>query len=106
MAQVNAREDTGWTSLFGADDAIDARYRRGVLRARAVVANLTCSSGRLQVMEQLRPGMTLWLALPGIEPLQATVVETDGFVAELRFERPLHPAVCAAVRAGQTGRLH
>jgi hypothetical protein len=86
--------------------AIPAGYRRGILRAKVTVSDLTCWSARMDSMERLKPGMTVWLALPGLEPKLATVTWSEGFSAGLRFAEPLHPAVLDAVIEGRTARLH
>jgi len=86
--------------------AMQARYRRGILRAMVTVADLTCSSARMNSMERLKPGMTLWLTLPGLEAKLAMVEWSDGFIAGLRFDAPLHPAVLDAVWGGRTGSVH
>lgn len=85
---------------------IEASYRRGVLRAKVSLTDLTSCSARISTMESLKPGTTLWLTLPGLEPRHAVVEWSAGFTAGLRFDAPLHPAVLDAVIDGRTGRLH
>lgn len=85
---------------------IQAVYRRGILRAKVTVTDLTCWSGRIATMESLRPGMTIWITLPGLEAKQAEVRSSEGFTAQVRFATPLHPAVLDAVLAGSLGRSH
>jgi hypothetical protein len=57
-------------------------------------------------METLRPGMTIWITLPGLEAKQADVQSSESFTAEVRFATPLHPAVLDAVLSGRLGRPH
>ena len=85
---------------------IPATYRRGVLRAKVTLSELTCRSARIDSMEALRPGMLVWITLPGIEARPATVDWTSGFTAGLRFEAPLHPAVLDAILDGRIGSVH
>jgi hypothetical protein len=85
---------------------IQASYRRGILRAKVTLSELTCWSVQMDSMEMLKPGTTLWLTLPGLEAKFATVTWVEGFTAGLRFDAPLHPAVLDAVVDGRTGRLH
>lgn len=83
-----------------------ATYRRGVLRAKVALSDLTCRSARIDSMDTLKPGMLVWITLPGIESRPATVDWTSGFTAGLRFEAPLHPAVLDAILDGRIGSVH
>lgn len=85
---------------------IPATYRRGVLRAKVTLSDLTCSSARIDSMETLQPGMTVWITLPGLEARQARVDWTTGFTAGLRFEAPFHPAILDAVLKGRLALVH
>ena len=85
---------------------IPASYRRGVLRAKVILSDLTCSSARINSMETLQPGMTVWITLSGLEARQATVSWTSGFTAGLRFEAPFHPAILDAVLEGRLRSVH
>lgn len=85
---------------------IQATYRRGILRAKVTMSDLTCNSARIETMETLRPGMTIWITLPGLEAKQADVLSSEGFSSEVRFAAPLHPAVFDAVVSGRLGRTH
>lgn len=86
--------------------ALHATYRRGILRAKVNVFDLTCASARIDCMENMAPGTVIWLTLPGIEPRQAIVEWSSNFSAGLRFAAPYHPAVLDAVLMGRTGRIH
>lgn len=83
-----------------------AAYRRGVLRAKVGVSDLTCRSARIDSMDAVKPGMLVWLTLPGLEARPAIVDWTSGFTAGLRFEAPLHPAVVDAILDGRIGSVH
>lgn len=48
---------------------------------------------KLEVVERPRLGEQLIIKLDGLEALRAEVCWIDGFIAGVRFERPLHPAV-------------
>jgi hypothetical protein len=85
---------------------ITATYRRGVLRAKVAVSELTCRSARIDSMDVVKPGMLVWITLPGLEARPATVDWTSGFTAGLRFEAPLHPAVLDAILDGRIGSVH
>jgi hypothetical protein len=85
---------------------IAATYRRGVLRAKVTLSDLTCRTARIDSMEALKPGVLVWITLPGIEARPAVVDWTSGFTAGLRFEAPLHPAVLDAILDGRIGAVH
>lgn len=85
---------------------ITATYRRGILRAKARLSDLTCHSARIDSMETLKPGMLVWITLPGLEARPATIDWTSGFTAGLHFEAPLHPAVLDAILDGRIGSVH
>lgn len=86
--------------------AVNGAYRRGILRAKVNVFELTCASARIDCMESLAPGTVIWLTLPGIEARQAIVEWSRNFSAGLRFVAPYHPAVLDAVLLGHTRRFH
>ncbi len=71
----------------------EARIRYGGRRGSAEVNDLSPGGARLATMDQLEPGMKLWLKLPELEALQATVMWAERFDAGCSLERPLHPAV-------------
>jgi hypothetical protein len=98
--------DTNPWGLAPCGPLIAASYRRGVLRAKVTLSDLTCCSARIDSMETLQPGMTVWITLPGLEARQASVVWTSGFTAGLRFEAPFHPAVLDALLEGRLGSVH
>jgi hypothetical protein len=60
---------------------IAATYRRGALRAKATLSELTCRTARIDSMENLKEGMLVWITLPGIEARPAIVDWTSGFTA-------------------------
>lgn len=104
MLSSRTAENAG--NPWGEMPVMQVSYRRGILRAKVTLSDLTCWSARIAAMETLKTGMTLWLALPGLQPKFATVTWVDGFTAGLRFGEPLHPAVLDAVIDGRTGRIH
>lgn len=85
---------------------ITATYRRGVLRAKVALSDLTCFSARIDSMDAVKPGTLVWITLPGLEARPAIVDWTSGFTAGLRFEAPLHPAVLDAILDGRIGSVH
>lgn len=85
---------------------ITATYRRGVLRAKVTLSDLTCWSARIDSMDAVKPGALVWITLPGLEARPATVDWTSGFTAGVRFEAPLHPAILDAILDGRIGSVH
>lgn len=41
----------------------------------------------------ISPGTTVWVKLPGLEPIEAKVTWSRGWQCGIRFGKPLHPAV-------------
>ncbi|MBU6394880.1 MAG: PilZ domain-containing protein [Sphingomonadales bacterium] len=101
-----AGQDTNPWGAAPRGPVIIATYRRGVLRAKVTLSELTCRSARIDSMETLRPGMQVWITLPGLAARPATVDWTSGFTAGLRFDAPLHPAVLDAILDGRIGSVH
>lgn len=85
---------------------IQAAYRRGILRAKVNVQDLSCSTVSIDCMENPRPGTLIWLTLPGLEARAAVVEACEGFRALLRFTEPFHPAVLNAFLNGAIRRYH
>lgn len=103
--QLN-RPSTNTVSMPLGRSSFEAAYRRGILRGRAMLSELTLWSARIETMEVLKVGMPLWITLPGLEARMAHVTWTEGFIAGVRFQAPLHPAILDAVLEGRLGRLH
>lgn len=57
------------------------------------VSDLSSSGFRLQSFVKLRPGMDIWIMLPGFEGRKATVLWAQAHEAGCEFEHPLHPAI-------------
>lgn len=85
---------------------IQADYRRGILRARVNVQDISCSAASIDCMDNPRAGTLIWLTLPGLEARAAVVEVCEGFRAFLRFTEPFHPAVLDAFLNGAIQRYH
>ena len=57
------------------------------------IFDLSPEGAKIEVIERPRVGEQLMLKFDGLEVLQSEVCWIDGFIAGLKFERPLHPAV-------------
>jgi hypothetical protein len=73
---------------------ITAAFREsGVHKAKVTVFDLSTTGFRIETFAGVRTTGKVWLTLPRIEALQATVVWVRGDFAGCKFDRPLHPAV-------------
>lgn len=70
-----------------------ALRRRGAHGVSVQILDLSTHGFRAATHLELSAGSDVWLRLPGLEPYQARVVWTKGFLIGCAFERPLHPAV-------------
>ncbi|OYX63683.1 MAG: hypothetical protein B7Y89_04365 [Novosphingobium sp. 32-60-15] len=85
---------------------IQAAYRRGILRAKVNVRNLSCLSAAIDGMENPPVGTLVWLTLPGLEARAAVVETSKDFRAFVRFAQPFHPAVLDAILSGSLRSYH
>ena len=70
--------------------SLDAKIGRGGLdRALCRVVDLSRHGARLQTYSSLRVGSMIWLTLPKIGQLVATIMWADDFVAGCQFQTPL-----------------
>lgn len=73
---------------------IDVRVRRVGQNAYNVrIFDLSPDGAKIEVVERPRVGEQMMVKFDGLEVLQAEVCWIEGFIAGLKFERPLHPAV-------------
>lgn len=72
----------------------DVSLRRlGQNNYRVRVNDLSPEGCRVELVEMPRVGERMLIKLDGLEVLDSRVCWVHGFVAGLRFERPIHPAV-------------
>ena len=76
-----------------------AQYRRGRFRAVVEVLDVSALGAKVMSLDALRVGDPIWLAFPGLEPLEAIVVWADKFTCGCRFVNPMYPAVFDALIA-------
>ena len=67
--------------------------QRGLNRLPASIHDVSTGGCRVELTKTVQPGDLMWISLPGLETIQATVRWTDGWIAGVEFERPLHPSV-------------
>ena len=66
---------------------------RGTTKFEIEVVDLSTTGFRAETGFTLWEGHTVWLTLPGLASLEATVAWRDGFTYGCAFAQPLHPAV-------------
>jgi hypothetical protein len=71
--------------------------QRGASGVSVRVLDLSPEGFRASTHLELSNGSEVWLRLPGLEPLHATVAWSTGHFIGCSFERPLHPAVVAMI---------
>lgn len=67
--------------------------QRGATGISVDILDLSTRGFRASTHLDLPPGADVWLKLPGLETLHATVAWQRGNMIGCKFERPLHPAV-------------
>jgi hypothetical protein len=67
----------------------------------ATLRDLSVTGFRTEFVSHLHMGDRVWLSLPGLAPLAASVTWSDGVVTGCRFETPLHVAVFDRIVAGR-----
>ncbi|KPF91105.1 hypothetical protein IP81_12995 [Novosphingobium sp. AAP83] len=85
---------------------IQASYRRGILRTKVNVCDLSCTAAAIDGMENPPVGTLVWLTLPGLEARAAIVETSEDFRAFIRFAQPFHPAVLDAFLNGSIRSYH
>ena len=78
----------------------------GTGRQAVTGRDLSTTGCCLEMFEPTLRHDILWVTLPGLETLEATVRWVDEGLAGIEFKRPLHPAVLAMLlaRVEQQGR--
>ena len=78
--------------------------QRGATGVSVRVLDLSPEGFRASTHLELNKGSDVWLRLPGLEPLHATVAWCEGHFLGCAFERPLHPAVVDMIVRKAGGR--
>lgn len=86
-AEFEPAETNGRRRSPRAPVSLDAKIGRGGLdRALCKVVDISRHGARLQTYSGLRAGSMIWLTLPVIGPIAATVVWADDFVCGCQFQ--------------------
>ena len=82
--------------------------KAGTGRQAVMVRNLSTAGCCLELFEPTLRNEIVWVTLPGLETLEATVRWVDEGLAGVEFKRPLHSAVLAMLlaRVDQQDRAH
>lgn len=95
MIRVTDPEDTGENR-----DRVRAAFRiAATLRDRASnkfsvqLIDLSVTGFQAEAHPSLDPGAIVWLTIPGMQGLEATIMWRRRQVVGARFNQPLHPAV-------------
>lgn len=73
---------------------LDAKLRdRSGTRCNVRVVDLSLTGFRAETLSTLHPGTTVWVTLPGLQGLEATIAWQRGEHIGAAFVRPLHAAV-------------
>ncbi|URW76602.1 PilZ domain-containing protein [Sphingomonas donggukensis] len=100
-SEYEPAESLGRRRVPRAPVSLDARVGRGGLdRALCKVTDLSIHGARLQTYSAMKKGSMIWLTLPGIGPVAATVRWSDDFEAGCEFRHPLDPLAFAELVAG------
>ncbi|WP_296679176.1 PilZ domain-containing protein, partial [Novosphingobium sp.] len=67
--------------------------RRGTMREVVRLRDLSQHGARLSSVAPLRPGVSIWLQIGNLRPIEALIVWTAGLEAGCIFTAPLHAAV-------------
>jgi len=70
--------------------SLDAKIGRGGLdRTLCKITDLSLHGARLHTYSPLKSGSMIWLTLPKLGQISATIMWADDFVAGCQFHRPL-----------------
>lgn len=105
-AEFEPAETNGRRRSPRAPVSLDARIGRGGLdRTLCRVVDLSPFGARLQTYSTLRVGSMIWLTLPQIGPVAASIIWSDDFAAGCQFQEPLaQEAFDALIELDQTAR--
>ena len=89
-AEFEPAEKNGRRRSPRAPVSLDARIGRGGMdRTLCKITDLSMHGARLQTYSAMRKGDTIWLTLPLIGQIAATVMWADDYEAGCRFGHPL-----------------
>ncbi len=73
---------------------VEVEFRKaGYHKSTMDLQDLSRSGCKVELVERVLPGETVWIKLPGLDSISARVAWSRDWVAGLEFSTPLHPAV-------------
>lgn len=73
---------------------VEVEFRKaGYHKSTMDLQDLSRSGCKVELVERVLPGETVWIKLPGLDSISARVAWSRDWVAGLEFSSPLHPAV-------------
>ncbi|MES2338457.1 MAG: PilZ domain-containing protein [Pseudomonadota bacterium] len=100
-AEYEPAESLGRRRAPRAPVSLDAKIGRGGLdRTLCKVTDLSVHGARIQTYSGLKKGAMIWLTLPIIGQIAATVRWADDFEAGCEFQTPIEATVFATVLSG------
>lgn len=105
-AEFEPAETSGRRRSPRAPVSLDARIGRGGLdRTLCRVVDLSPLGARIETYSPLRVGTMIWLTLPQIGPIAATIMWSDDFAAGCQFQTPIdQEAYDALIELDNAGR--
>ena len=101
-AEFEPAESDGRRRVPRAPVSLDARIGRGGLdRALCKVTDVSLHGARLHTYSPLRKGAMIWLTLPRLGQIAATIMWADDFEAGCQFNDPLDDAAFATLVTGR-----
>ncbi|MDB5699279.1 MAG: hypothetical protein JWN69_2083 [Alphaproteobacteria bacterium] len=85
---------------------IEVEFRKsGYHKSTMDLQDLSRSGCKVELVDRVLPGETIWIKLPGLDSIPARVAWSRDWIAGLEFSTPLHPAVfemlVARLKAGR-----
>lgn len=97
-AEFEPAEPLGRRRVHRTPVSLDAKIGRGGLdRALCKVLDLSIYGARIRTYSGLKPGTRIWLTLPIVGYIIATIRWADDFEAGCEFEDPLDPRTFQAL---------
>ncbi len=97
-AEFEPAEQNGRRRSPRAPVSLDARLGRGGFdRTLCRVVDLSVHGARLETYSMLRIGTMIWLTLPQVGQVAATIIWSDDFAAGCQFQTPLDEEACNAL---------
>jgi hypothetical protein len=71
--------------------------KAGYHRTEVTLLDVSAVGCRVDLPERVTAGETVWVTLPGLQPIETRVAWARDWTAGLQFENPLYPAVFEAL---------